>query len=236
MRSRLLRPCPVPGIILHCAKEWLRPNCSKLACLYALWSATFLLKLNVSVCVWFCGSVLVRPLLKRGKVSLKQRGYLIIMMQSPCTRHICAFLDLSGVLRAVKPPAQLSSDALVVGLLFLIFGWVDPYCCLLPRLISSYCPPTRVDHVAPCRAAGSFVWNEQFRWLAATTSISSALAAGFIIQVGRRAPHWDVVGIWGGITAMFALRFLATIWRVLDRNRGPYWVLRSYTDGGKKSS
>lgn len=65
----------------------------------------------------------------------------------------------------------------------------------------------------------------QFRWLGATTVCSSAVAAVFILFVGRRVPAWDVLGIWGGITAMFVGRFLAAVWRVMDRKRGPYWVL-----------
>lgn len=56
---------------------------------------------------------------------------------------------------------------------------------------------------------------------------SSALSAWFIVEVGRRVPGWDVLGIWAGITAMFVGRLSAAIWRLLDRNRGPYWVTRS---------
>lgn len=138
--------------------------------------------------------------------------------------------------------------------LVLIFGETDRSFCfpcashispyrplLLPLPVSHLTlPPTRVDdvlHPYLSHGTGHFVrTSKQFRWLAASTGISSALAAGFILQVGRRVPHWDVVGIWGGITGMFALRLLATIWRVLDRKRGPYWVLGSDADGAKKSS
>eukprot|EP00904_Undaria_pinnatifida_P012887 jgi/Undpi1/8729/HiC_scaffold_25.g11193.m1 len=74
-------------------------------------------------------------------------------------------------------------------------------------------------------AEGLLIGAGQFRWLAATTGISSVLAVGFIVQVGKRVPHWDVLGIWGGITAMFIFRLLGAAWRLLDRKRGPYWVL-----------
>ncbi|CAN0408517.1 unnamed protein product [Ectocarpus fasciculatus] len=74
-------------------------------------------------------------------------------------------------------------------------------------------------------AEGLLVGAGQFRWLATTTVGSSAVAAWFILMVGRRSPGWDVLGIWGGITAMFVGRFLAAAWRVMDRKRGPFWVV-----------
>ncbi|CAM9971183.1 unnamed protein product [Ectocarpus sp. 12 AP-2014] len=74
-------------------------------------------------------------------------------------------------------------------------------------------------------AEGLLVGAGQFRWLATTTVGSSAVAAWFILMVGRRAPGWDVLGIWGGITAMFVGRFLGAAWRVMDRKRGPFWVV-----------
>lgn len=85
--------------------------------------------------------------------------------------------------------------------------------------------PARVDAMVHHLLMTANRSNEQFRWLAATTGISSVLAVGFIVQVGKRVPHWDVLGIWGGITAMFIFRLLGAAWRLLDRKRGPYWVL-----------
>lgn len=172
---------------------------------------------------------MVRPLVTRGKLSQQTR------LPDGCyavpVHQVCACLDQYRVPRVLKPPTQLSSNALV-GLL-LIFGGADPLVALVPSHIILLL--TRV-HDAFHVMVSAIRSNEQFRWLAATTGISSALAAGIIIQVGRRVPHWDVLGIWGGITAKFTLRLLLTLWRVMDRKKGPYWVLGSDADGITKSS
>ncbi|CAM9180106.1 unnamed protein product [Discosporangium mesarthrocarpum] len=80
-------------------------------------------------------------------------------------------------------------------------------------------------------AEGLLVGAAEFRWLGTTTTMISALTAGFIVVVGRRWPGWDVMGIWGGIMGMFALRLAAAVVRLLDRKSGPYWVAKSRQAG-----
>eukprot|EP00904_Undaria_pinnatifida_P001362 jgi/Undpi1/11226/HiC_scaffold_30.g13524.m1 len=130
-----------------------------------------------------------------------------------------------------------------LGAALFTLGWAAPRCFtsdpavlgklskLLP-LLSVQQPLIAMTLVTE----GLLIGAGQFRWLAATTGTSSVLAAGFIVQVGRRVPHWDVLGIWGGITAMFCFRLLAAAWRLSDRKRGPYWVLGSDANSAQKNS
>ncbi|CAM9608978.1 unnamed protein product, partial [Hapterophycus canaliculatus] len=101
-------------------------------------------------------------------------------------------LSLSGVI-----PRVFTSDPEVLRRLFR----------LLP-LLAIQQPLVAMTLVAE----GLLVGAGQFRWLGTTTVGSSAVAAWFIVLVGRRKPAWDVVGIWGGITAMFVGRLLAAAW------------------------
>ncbi|KAG5183211.1 mate-domain-containing protein [Tribonema minus] len=71
---------------------------------------------------------------------------------------------------------------------------------------------------------GLLVGAQQFRWLGATTLVTTSVGTAAVLAVGRLRPEAGVVGVWWGITGMFVGRFLGAAWRLLDRKRGPYWV------------
>ncbi|CAM9887320.1 unnamed protein product [Choristocarpus tenellus] len=71
---------------------------------------------------------------------------------------------------------------------------------------------------------GLLVGAGQFRWLATSTTVTSALSIWFMLWMGKHAPAWGVIGLWGGITGMFIGRLLGALFRILDQKSGPYWV------------
>lgn len=70
---------------------------------------------------------------------------------------------------------------------------------------------------------GVLVGAGEFQWLCGSALLSTAISTCAILGVGRYAPASGVIGVWGGLTLMFVVRFSAATARLLDRKRGTLW-------------